>query len=121
MLKAGPIYVFEEFLVTEFEEGAIVDFECFLDLYNLLDIYSPNNKAFGFLSNRVNSYSVRAGDFLKAQSLSIKKYPTAVVTYNESGRKMFAFEKQIYKCQSEVFGDLDPAMSWLTQTLQPAC
>lgn len=120
-LKAGPVYVFDNFLVSEFNEGALIDYNCFIELYTLLDIYSSNNKNYGYISHRKNTYAVKAADFLKVQKVVAKKYPVAVVTYNKEAVKMFEFEKQLYKCDASLFNSLDKAMTWFSQSFTKAC
>ncbi|MEQ3654421.1 MAG: hypothetical protein ABNH00_01020 [Dokdonia sp.] len=123
LLKAGPVFVFDTFLVTEFHEGSVVDYDCFKALYSLLDRYSKGDRAFGFLSNRVNSYSVKATDFvsLNKERNTEQKYLSAIVTYDTFGQQMFSFEKQIYKCSSEVFTGIEPALHWLDSQRSFAC
>ncbi len=121
ILKAGPVYVFDTYIVSEFNEGALIDYSCFIELYSLLDIYSNNNDTYGYISHRKNTYAVKAADFLKVQSVIDKKYPVAVVTYNEDASKMFEFEKQLYKCDASLFNSLDKAMTWLSQSFTKAC
>ncbi|MFT5892374.1 MAG: hypothetical protein ACI9Y7_002484, partial [Dokdonia sp.] len=120
-LQQGTIYVFEDFLVSEFKEDAIIDFDCFVQLYHYLNSYSENKPSFGYISNRVYKYTVKVTDFMKTRSLAQKIYPTAVVTYDDESRNTFKFEKQIYNCQATLCESLDKAVMLLTGTLTNAC
>lgn len=113
-LPQGTIYVFENFLVSEFKEGVIIDFDCLVQIYHYLNSYSENKRFFGYISNRVHKYTVKVTDFMKTKSLTQKFYPTAVVTYDEEGRNTFKFEKQVNDCQAILCESLDKAVLYLT-------
>ncbi|WP_299766089.1 hypothetical protein [uncultured Dokdonia sp.] len=116
-LSNGTIYVFENFLVSEFKEGAIIDFDCFVQLYHYLNSYSENKQSFGYISNRVHKYTVKVADFMKTKSLGQKAYPMAVVTYDEEGENTFKFEKQVNNCQAILCESLDKAVTYLTNNI----
>ena len=113
-LKQGTIYVFENFLVSEFKEDVIIDFDCFIQLYHYLNSYSENKRSFGYISNRVHKYTVKVTDFMKTKSMAQKIYPTAVVTYDDEGKSTFLFEKKVYNCQAILCESLDKAVHHLT-------
>ncbi|GGG05377.1 hypothetical protein GCM10011344_02260 [Dokdonia pacifica] len=116
-LPNGTIYVFDDFLVSEFKEDAIIDFDCFVQLYHYLNSYSENKKSFGYISNRVHKYTVKVTDFMRTKSLTQKIYPTAVVTYDDEGKNTFMFEKKVYNCQAFLCDSLDKAINHLTGRL----
>jgi hypothetical protein len=120
-LEQGTIYVFEDFIVSEFKEDAIIDFDCFVQLYHYLNSYSENKSSYGYISNRVYNYTVKVTDFMKTRPLAQKVYPTAVVTYDDESRNTFNFEKKIYNCQAMLFESLDKAVMSLTGVLTNAC
>lgn len=123
LLKAGPVYVFDTFLVTEFYEGSVIDYDCFKAIYSLLDTYSNGDRGYGFVSNRINSYSVKATDFvtLAKERKAGQTYLSAIVTYDSFGQQMFSFEKQIYQCNSSVFTGIESALHWLEHQRSIAC
>jgi len=121
MLKAGPVYIFDNFIATEFYEGATVDYDCIIALYGLLDAYSTPQKPFSIISNRINSYAINTSDFMKAYALSDKKYPSAVVTTTEKGLKMSKFLKKLLNCNSQTFSNLDSATHWANQQIPTVC
>lgn len=123
LLKEGPAYVFDNFLVTEFEEGATIDYQCFKAIYHLLDTYSQGNSQFSFLSNRVHSYAVKAADFLivEQEREGALRYKSAVISYDPTGHRMFSFEKKLYKCDTKLFFGLDKAIHWAAPNLITAC
>ncbi len=121
-LNNGIIYVFENFLVSEFKPDAIIDFDSFVQLYHYLNSYSENKESFGYISNRVHNYTVKVADFMKARPLAQKVYPTAVVTYDEETTKTFEFERQVYKnCQAVLCESLDKAIASVSRSLTKVC
>lgn len=121
ILQQGIIYVFEDFLVSEFKEDAIIDFDCFVQLFHYLNSYSENKTSYGYISNRVHKYTVKVADLMKTRPLAQKAYPTAVVTYDDESKKTFNFEKQIYNCQAVLCESLDKAVISLSGSLTNAC
>jgi hypothetical protein len=123
LLKEGPAYIFENFVVTEFKEGATIDYECFKEIYALLDTYSGGDKQFGFLSNRVNNYAVKATDFivLAQERKDATRYKSGVINYDIEGHQMFSFEKQFYKCDTKQFFGLNQAIHWAAPHLMATC
>jgi len=121
-LDYGTIYVFENFLVSEFKADTIIDFDCFVLLYHYLNSYGEHKESFGYISNRVHKYTVKVADFMKARPLAQKIYPTAVVAYDDEAAKTFMFEKQIYKnCNAVLCDSLDKAIDSVSECLTKAC
>ncbi len=112
-LQNGTIYVFEDFLVSEFKEGAVIGFDNFVEIYHYLNSYGQDKKFFGYISNRVHKYTVKVIDFMNTKSMTQKTYPTAVVTYDEEGRNTFKFEKQVNNCQTILCESLEKAVIYL--------
>lgn len=112
-LQTGTIYVFEHFLVSEFSEGAVIDFDCMLEIYHYLNAYSENKSFFGYISNRVHKYNVKVTDFMKTKTIPQKIYPTAIVTYDDEGKNTYEFERQVSNCQAILCDSLDKAVTSL--------
>ncbi len=120
-LKNGIVYVFEHFLVLEYNEGAIVDFDSIAETYHLLSHYSEYKNRFGYISNRIHKYTLKIADFIKNKSLAQKKYPTAIVIYDEQGLNEYEFEKQVSDCKAIICKSLEEAVSSLSPSLTKAC
>ncbi|NNC46354.1 MAG: hypothetical protein HKN99_10775, partial [Winogradskyella sp.] len=52
----GDVYFFENFFIGEFYEGLDLNFENFEEVTHLIKRYYQN-KPFGFIANRINSYA----------------------------------------------------------------
>lgn len=120
-LKKGTLYVFDYFIVSEFNEGIILDFDCIVEVYHYLNSYSEDKPGFGYISNRVHKYTVKVADFIKTKSLAQKVYPTVVVAYGEASKNTFRFEKRINNCHAILCESLDNAVTYLTGTLTKVC
>lgn len=114
LLKKGTLYVFDDFLVSEFNEGVVVDFDCIVEIYHYLNSYSENKLGFGYISNRVHKYTVKITDFMKTTSFAQKIYPTVVVAYDQASRDTFKFEKQINNCHAILCDSLEKAATYLS-------
>ncbi|WP_299766091.1 hypothetical protein [uncultured Dokdonia sp.] len=120
-LKKATVFIFENFLVVEYNQDAIVDFDCIAETYHLLSHYSEQKNCFGYISNRVHKYTLKIADFIKIKSLAQKKYPTAIVIYDEQGLNEYKFEQQIANCKAIVCKSLNEAVNSLSLSLTKAC
>ncbi|MEP0265749.1 hypothetical protein [Dokdonia sp.] len=120
-LKKGTLYVFDNFIVSEFNEGIILDFDCIVEVYHYLNLYSKNKHNFGYISNRIHQYTVKVTDFMKANVLAQKMYPSAVVAYDEASKNTFKFEKQLNNCHAILCDSLENAVVYLTGVLTKVC
>jgi len=80
-LEQGPVYIFSQFIITEFNEGITVDEDCFLRLYQIVDNLGSEKEYFGFISNRINSYAIDTQAYKRALPYTNRFYTTAFVTY----------------------------------------
>ncbi|TXE15150.1 hypothetical protein FUA26_01175 [Seonamhaeicola algicola] len=111
-IPIGSLYFFENFLVAEFNEGVVVNFESFNDATTLVKEFY-GNKPFGFISNRVNSYAIDLYDaplFMK-EFTNLEAYATVI--YNAINNKLFELEKRFFKFNKENFTDLNLAVNWV--------
>jgi len=92
-LKKANVYVFENYLVIDF----------------------------GYISNRIHKYTVNIADFIKNNSLFQKKYPTAIVIYDDVGLSQYKFEKQLSNCKAIICKSLKEAVTALSPFLTKAC
>ncbi len=116
ILPQGKVFIFSNFIITEFDESITVDLECFLALLEILEAQDNDKTQFGFISNRLNSYTLEAEDFLSIATMSSKKYKSAVVVHNERIARTTSFEQHIFKCNTSIFCDLEKAVSWINST-----
>ena len=112
-LDQGPVYIFDKFIITEFNKGTTVDEDCFLNLFLILDSCSVEKKPFGFISNRVNSYAVDARAYEKVAKYAKRFYTSAFVVYSKRMSIATSFEEYIYNTKLSVFSELNEAVQWM--------
>ena len=57
IVKLGRLYLFDNYIITEFNEGINITFENFSEVSEIIKSHYKN-EPFGFISNRINSYSM---------------------------------------------------------------
>lgn len=111
-LDFGKVWFKENILIAELNEGILFDVE---NNRQLLEIGKNifDNKAYGYISNRVNSYAVNPMVYLESAKKENLK-AIAVVTTNVVCRNNAVLEKQFYKDNSfEIFSTLEEAFIWM--------
>ncbi|MDN3493202.1 hypothetical protein [Winogradskyella bathintestinalis] len=112
----GDIYIFENFVVTNFDEGVDVDFKTFYEVALLIKNYFKE-KPFGYIANRSHSYSINLND----ANLFNKEFPNlkvyALVIYNSLTERVFEIENHFFTYNRKAFKDLDYAINWVKENL----
>jgi len=110
----GDFFVFEKFVVSEIKEGVVCDYSCaeciIVDLFRYLN--TSDGASINFISNRVNSYSVMATDWLKffEDGFSLNSYMVV------SDKKRFSnavIEKLFYKYPIKHFCEIGMAINFV--------
>ncbi|KAB1067609.1 hypothetical protein F6U93_10005 [Tamlana haliotis] len=113
----GLLYFFDNYVIAEFNEGVKVNFISFEPCHRLIK-KAFGEQDFGFISNRVNSYSI---DITEAYLFN-KAFPNAktyaTVTYNLSSKKVTEIENHFFKFNKQDFNSLAEAITWVRQTLE---
>lgn len=113
-LDFGTIYVYDKILVSELNEGVLLDV---LNNRKILEIGKETflDAPFGYISNRVNSYAVNPMVYREsAEHPQLKAI--AVVSKNEMGRKSALLEQQFFTNRNsfQIFSDLEEAKRWMS-------
>jgi len=110
--RFGLVYFFNEFVVTEINEGELYSSESSFELTKLIfDHYGPNTNIH-VISNRINKYSVEPTywfDFYKNENANALK-KVSFVYYNELAYSNAKLEQIFIKCKSECFKSLHDAI-----------
>lgn len=111
-VNLGNIYLFEDYFVGEFDEGVDINFENFSDITEIVKIHFEN-RPFGFISNRINSYSLNLNDadLFNAAFPNLKAY--AVVIYNTLTEKVFEIENHFFNFNRKAFTDIEESITWV--------
>ena len=111
----GEFYLFENFLVSEIAEGVHFDWEkAEIIIHRVYDYFGTKDVELGYLSNRVNSYSITAQDWLKFYKERHTVGRVAIVAYEEKGFLSVQLEKMFTRSTYKTFHSLEDAVSWLS-------
>ncbi len=114
-LKACKIFIFDEFLVNQIDEGATITPSDNDILREILDRHFEN-KPVVYISNRHHSYSVDPLTYLTTSKIH-NLLAIAIVTADPNKRKNAFFEKNFYKKPYEVFETLSLSMEWVHKVI----
>ena len=114
--KIGSLYFFERFVVSEFNEGEHINFENFKTPSEIINSFY-DERPFGFIANRINSYSIELNDTKKWNSTfpTLKAY--AVVSERVFSHNLFILENKFFEYNRKIFENLDDAINWVETTL----
>ncbi|WP_296384578.1 hypothetical protein [Winogradskyella sp.] len=115
-VKLGSVYLFDNYVVVEFNEGVDINFNNFKEVSDIIK-KQYDDRPFGFIANRLNSYSIDLTDATKfnANFPNLKAY--AIVVYNSFTQRVFEIENHFFKFNREAFKNLENAAEWVEQTL----
>lgn len=115
ILSTGIFYFFEDFIISEINEGVHFDWEAAQDIIELaLNHYGSGSKI-SYISNRIYSYSIEAQDWLKFFKSRHTLRSFAVITYSKSGLINVMMEKIFFQSKIKTFENLYDATEWVTK------
>lgn len=111
LLDVGKIQVFDNYMVSIFEEGATLTLERAYQIIGISEIHFRDGN-FGFISHRVNSYAIDPTVYTYLRQLdNLKAY--AVVSTKEVDMHNFHIEKLFYKKPMKFFVDYQNGLEWV--------
>lgn len=113
VMPFGSYYLCEKFLIAELDEGVHFDWDkAELIIKKIVDFYEDNTKI-GFISNRINHYSVNPSNWLKVEEKYNLIEASAIVMYNNSTYMNASIEKQFSKTSMKRCLSLQEAIEWM--------
>ncbi|MGB3145488.1 MAG: STAS/SEC14 domain-containing protein [Maribacter sp.] len=110
-LEIGKIQVFENYMVSIFDEGSTLTLERAYQIIGISEIHF-RDKNFGFISLRKNSYAIDPTIYNYLKQLdNLKAY--AIVSVKEIDMHNFKIEKLFYKKSMKFFIEYDNALKWV--------
>ncbi|MFG6687409.1 hypothetical protein ACGK9U_12555 [Mariniflexile sp. HNIBRBA6329] len=112
-LSFGKFFICEEFVVAELNHELHVDWSIIQRIANMIIDQYGNAKKIGFISNKVNSYSIdpfvwvtfsKEYDFIES---------AAIVWYNDAGFMSATLEKMFLKNNVKLCESLEEAVQWI--------
>ena len=116
-LDFGTISVFDKILICECKEGILLDVDSNRKILQIGD-KTFNGQAFGYISNRINSYAVDPMVYRDSADHPQLK-AIAVVTSSEMARQSAVLEQKFYtnKNSFQIFSSLMEAKDWVREII----
>ncbi|CAZ94541.1 STAS/SEC14 domain-containing protein [Zobellia galactanivorans] len=110
-LDVGKIQVYENHMVSLFDEGATLTLERVYQIIGISEIHF-RDKNFGYISLRKKSYAVDPTIYTYLRQLdNLKAF--AIVSVKEIDMHNFKIEKLFYKKPMKFFIEYDNAVAWV--------
>lgn len=112
-LKIGTFYFFDNLVIAEINEGMHIDLESSKDFFIIANEFFANGKPFGYISNRINHFSVSPIDFAN-YSLKLENIKAfCAITYNNYYDKMnVEIERRFYTKPFYCTNEIEDAVNW---------
>ncbi|MEM9142448.1 MAG: STAS/SEC14 domain-containing protein [Bacteroidota bacterium] len=115
-LEIGKIQVYENYMVSIFDEGATLTLERAYQIIGISEIHF-RNKNFGYISLRKHSYAVDPTIYSYLRELeNLKAF--AIVSVKEMDMHNFKIEKLFYKKPMKFFIEFNNALAWVKQRIR---
>lgn len=115
-LEIGKVQVYENYMVSVFDEGATLTLERAYQIIGISEIHF-RGKDFGFISLRKNAYAVDPTIYNYLKELdNLKAF--AIVSVKEIDMHNFKIEKLFYKKPMKFFIEYDNALKWVKNRLK---
>ncbi|MGB5358053.1 MAG: STAS/SEC14 domain-containing protein [Eudoraea sp.] len=116
LLDIGTIQVYENFMVSIFDEGASLTLERAYQIIGISEIHF-RDKNFGIISLRKNSYAVDPTIYNYLRELNNLK-AFAIVSVKEVDMHNFKIEKLFYKKPMKFYIDYNNALAWVLRRVR---
>lgn len=115
-LDIGTVQVYDDYIVSTFEEGATLTLERVYQIIGISEIHF-RNKDFGYISLRKNAYAIDPIIYTYIRELEHLK-AFAIVSKKEIDMHNFKIEKMFYKKNMEFFIEYENALTWIKKRLK---
>jgi len=116
-LENGNFYFYKNLVIVEINSGVNFTFESSRELIEFT-IKFYDWKPFGYISNRVNSYSSDPQDYQKVNNYITNIVSFAAVTYTMTGKNFTILEKKFCKKPFQNFSNLSDAVKWTIEQVE---
>ncbi|WP_111682881.1 hypothetical protein [Winogradskyella tangerina] len=115
-VNLGTIFLFENYVVTNFDEGVDINYDNYYEVGMLMKDYFKD-RPFGYIANRSHSYSIDLTDahVFNEEFPNLKAY--AVVAYNTLTERVFEIENHFFKSERNTFKTIEEAVEWVNQVI----
>lgn len=117
-LETGTVQVFDDYMVSVFDEGSTLTLERAYQLIGISEIHF-RNKSFGLISLRKNSHAIDPTIYDYLKELENLK-ALAIVSIKEIDMHNFKIEKLFYKKPMKFFIEFENALTWVKRRVKIA-
>ncbi|WP_291865695.1 STAS/SEC14 domain-containing protein [Maribacter sp.] len=115
-LEIGKVQVYDNYMVSIFDEGATLTLEKAYQIIGISEIHF-RNKNFGYISYRKNSYAIDPTIYSYIRELeNLKAF--AIVSVKEIDMHNFNIEKLFYKKAMKFYIEYDNALVWVKKRIK---
>ncbi|WP_445735642.1 hypothetical protein [Mariniflexile sp.] len=109
----GNFYLLDKFFISELNEGVHFDWEMIKNIMEeVVDFYGENTKI-GYISNRVNSYSMDPQNWIAVQNKYNMFVAGAIIYYNNMTFMNSSLEKKFASISVKRCLSLEEAIGWI--------
>ncbi|PKQ45503.1 hypothetical protein [Confluentibacter flavum] len=112
-MSFGEFYFCEKFFVAEVHEGIHFDWDMIKKVMDKLVEFHGQGIKLGYISNRINPYSVDPQSWIKVDAEYNIIIASAIVYYNNIAFMNATLEKKFYKKSIKRCLSLDEAVDWI--------
>ncbi len=115
-LEVGKVTFYDNYLIIEVAEGVSFDYQKAKELSRLTNLHFEG-RPFGYISHRINSYSIEATDYTKIKEVFPNLEAFAVVVFNRVQESSVRIENMFFEDGIMTFDDLVTAEAWIREQL----
>lgn len=112
----GKIFIHDCYVIAIMKEGIVVKVEYNLVLKEISETYFKNKK-FGYITNRINSYSVDPSIYLETNKIK-NLVAFAIISNNPMNLLNSEIEKMFFKKPFEHFYTIVEGIGWVKATIK---
>ncbi len=116
-LDMGEVFFFENYLIIEVAEGICFNHEKATELSLLTNLHF-GNRPFGYISHRINSYSLKPTDYMKIREVFPNLAVFVVVAYTTAQEISVKIERIFYHDKIKIFETLEMAVASVKKCLE---
>ncbi len=117
-LDIGMFFFYPNMVVSQMNEGVIVNFDNVLPVFLKGLQYYTSETPLVYISNRINSYSFDPTLHLEAREVFSNLKGYGVVVYNDMNLRIAKLEQEFINCPLRIFNTLEEARIWGRQVVQ---
>ncbi len=111
-LDIGLFHFCKNFIVAEIKEGINLNFDSGKELFQLANTYYQGITPYVYISNRINSYSVKPTEHYKLENIFPNFKGYAIVTYDTVNYEVAKLEELFTNRPTGIFNTLNEAVDW---------